>query len=447
MKVLHVTYSFAPDPMGGTEVYVRDLCRRLQSLGATAVIAAPASRSEVYEMDGLRVHRFAFRPRQEDLDALYGGDREAAEAFDAVLEAERPDLVHQHALTPACSGELIARAQRRGVPVVFTYHTPTVSCQRGTLIRWGSEICDGELDFRRCAACTLNGLGLNRTVSRMLASTPEAIGEAIAQAGLAGGGWTALRMPGLMRRRHEEVRQVFASVDRVVVLSEWVYRLLRTNGVPEEKLVRSPHGLEPTATSVPAAWDARYVRLAHLGRIDVNKGTRLLVTALRMLPDAPITLDVFGVTQSDADQRELDRLREAASGDGRIRFLPPIDHADVTSRLAAFDAVVVPSQLLETGPLVVLESLAAGVPVIGSALGGIAEKVADGVNGLLVSPHDSVQAWQDVLRRCAGDRALLQRLRTGIAPPLSLEATAREMHELYTAVLRDRPSVVQPCRA
>jgi len=107
----------------------------------------------------------------------------------------------------------------------------------------------------------------------------------------------------------------------------------------------------------------------------------------------------------------------------------------------------VPSQLLETGPLVVLESFAAGVPVIGSALGGIAEKVVGGVNGLLVSPHDSVQAWQDVLGRCAGDRALLQRLRTGIAPPRSLEAAAREMHELYTAVLRDRPSVVQPCRA
>lgn len=444
MKVLHVTYSFAPDPMGGTEVYVRDLCRRLQSFGAIGVIAAPANRSDVYEIDGLRVHRF--EPRQDDLEALYGGDRGAADAFDAVLDAERPDLVHQHALTPACSGELIARSRRRGVPVVFTYHTPAVSCQRGTLIRWGSEICDGELDVRRCAACTLNGFGLNRTVSRMLASTPDAIGDAIAQAGLAGGGWTALRMPGLMRRRHEEIRQVFALVDRIVVLSEWVDRLLRTNGVPAEKLVRSPHGIEPAVTGDRAAWDARYIRLAHLGRLDVNKGTRLVITALRMLPDAPITLDVFGVTQSDADQRERDRLREAAGGDGRIRFLPPIDHADVTSRLAAFDAVVVPSQLLETGPLVVLESFTAGVPVIGSALGGIAEKIADGVNGLLVSPHDSLQAWQDVLQRCAGDRALLQRLRTAIVPQRSLEAAAREMHELYAAVLRERRSVVQPCR-
>jgi glycosyltransferase involved in cell wall biosynthesis len=439
MKVLHITYSFTPDPIGGTEVYVGDLCRRLESLGVASVIAAPADRSQVYEVDGLRVHRFPFRPRPDDLEALYGaGDAPAADAFDAVLIEEQPDLVHQHALTPACSGALIDRARRRGVPVIFTYHTPTVSCQRGTLLRWGSEVCEGQLEFRQCAACSLNGLGLSRTVSRMLASTPEMIGEAIAQAGLAGGGWTALRLGALMRRRHEEVRRVFDSVDRIVVLSDWVQRLLRTNGVPETRLFRSPHGVERTTTATRAAWDARYVRLAHLGRLDVNKGTRLLIAALRGLPDAPITLDIFGITQSDADHRELDRLRELSGGDGRIRFLPAIDHGDIGSRLATFDAVVVPSQLLETGPLVVLESFAAGVPVIGSALGGIAEKVANGVNGLLVAPPDSVRAWQDMLHRCADDRGLLPGLRAAIEIPRSLDSAAADMHELYSAVLRER---------
>ena len=439
MKVLHVTYSFAPDPMGGTEVYVGDMCRRLDALGVANVIAAPADRSQVYEVDGRRVHRFPVQPRPDDLEALYGaGDAQAADAFDAVLIEEQPDLVHQHALTPACSAEVIERARRRGVPVIFTYHTPTVSCQRGTLLRWGSEVCEGQLEFRQCAACTLNGLGLSRTVSRMLASTPEMIGDAIAQAGLAGGGWTALRLAALMRRRHEEVRRVFDSVDRIVVLTDWVQRLLRTNGVPETRLFRSPHGVDGTTTPRRAAWDARYVRLAHLGRLDVNKGTRLLIAALRELPDAPITLDIVGITQSAADCRELDRLRELSGGDSRIRFLPAIDHAEIETRLATFDAVVVPSQLLETGPLVVLESFAAGVPVIGSALGGIAEKVANGRNGLLVAPHDSVQAWRDVLQRCADDRGLLPGLRAAIETPRSLERAAADMHELYSAVLRER---------
>ena len=439
MKVLHVTFSYAPDPMGGTEVYVGDVCRRLRADGLRAVIAAPGAQPASYEMDGVPVRRFPFQSQPDGLEALYGGgDSVAAFAFDAVLEAERPDLVHQHALTPACSGELIARAKKRGLPVVFTYHTPTVSCQRGTMLRWGSEECDGRLDVRQCTACSLHGLGLNRTVSRMIASAPEAVGEAIAHAGLSGGGWTALRLSTLMKRRHDEIRRVLTSVDRVVVLADWVRRVLRANGIPDRKLKLAPHGVARVEPAARTAWDARYVRLAHLGRLEANKGTGLLIEALRAIPDAPLTLDIFGITQSDADRQELDRVRGLTEGDSRIRFLPPLDHATITTHLAAFDAVVVPSQLLETGPLVVLEAFAAGVPVIGSALGGIAEKVRNGVDGWLVSPHDSVEAWREILARCASDRTLLTGLRERIVPPRSLDDAAHEMRRLYGEVLAER---------
>jgi glycosyltransferase involved in cell wall biosynthesis len=391
------------------------------------------------------VHRFPFETRPEELDTLYGGgDPMATDAFDAILDAERPNLVHQHALTPACSGELIARAQQRGLPVVFTYHTPTVSCQRGTMLRWGSEVCSGRLDAHACTACTLHGLGLNRTVSRMLASTPEAIGEAIANAGLSGGGWTALRLSALMRQRHEEILRVFSTVDRIVVLADWVRDVLIANGVPEGRMVRAPHGVGRTDAALREAWDAGTVRLAHLGRLDAAKGTGLLIAALRALPDAQITLDVFGITQNEADRHQLDRLRQAAGDDGRIRFLPPIPHTEISARLAAFDAIVVPSQLLETGPLVVLEAFAAGVPVIGSALGGISEKIRHGVDGLLVGPHDSVEAWREQLGRCAADPSLLSRLRAGIVPPRSADDAATEMHRMYSTVLEERAAARVP---
>jgi glycosyltransferase involved in cell wall biosynthesis len=450
MKVLHVTFSYAPDPMGGTEVYVGDLCRRLERLGARMVIAAPRSRESSpgnsggddsrgpssYLVEGLKVHRFPFQPRPEDLDALYGGgDPVAADGFDAILDVEQPDLVHQHALTPACSGELVARARGRNLPVVFTYHTPTVSCQRGTMLRWGSEVCDGRLDAHTCTACTLHGLGLNRTVSRMLASTPEAIGEAIASAGLSGGGWTALRLSTLTRRRHDEITRVLSTVDRIVVLADWVRDVLIANGVPGSRLVRAPHGVARMETTDRGVWDAGHLRLAHLGRLDAAKGTGLLISALRAMPGAPVTLDVFGIAQGESDRRELDHLRQAAAGDSRIRFLPPIAHAEIGARLAAFDAVVVPSQLLETGPLVVLEAFAAGVPVIGSALGGIAERVRHEVDGLLVAPHDSVEAWRAQIERCAGDRTLLSRLRHAIRPPRSIDEAASEMLDVYRTVL------------
>ena len=99
--------------------------------------------------------------------------------------------------------------------------------------------------------------------------------------------------------------------------------------------------------------------------------------------------------------------------------------------LAQHDVLAVPSQCLETGPLVVLEAFAAGTPVIGANLGGIAELVTDGVDGLLVEPA----AWATTLQRCATDRDLLPRLRAGIRPPRTMATVADEMLALYETAL------------
>ena len=78
MKVLHVTYSFAPDPMGGTEVYVADLCRRLETRGIRAVIAAPGRDADAYEIDGLSVRRFRFTAHPDTRSLARRAGRRAA---------------------------------------------------------------------------------------------------------------------------------------------------------------------------------------------------------------------------------------------------------------------------------------------------------------------------------------------------------------------------------
>ena len=58
----------------------------------------------------------------------------AAAAFTKILDRVLPDVVHIHSYTRAASLATVEQARKRGIPVVFTYHTPTVSCARGTLI-------------------------------------------------------------------------------------------------------------------------------------------------------------------------------------------------------------------------------------------------------------------------------------------------------------------------
>jgi glycosyltransferase involved in cell wall biosynthesis len=83
---------------------------------------------------------------------------------------------------------------------------------------------------------------------------------------------------------------------------------------------------------------------------------------------------------------------------------------------------------------VVLEAFAAGVPVIGANLGGIAELVRDGVNGILIAPDD-VAAWAAAIRRLAEDRRAIDALRACIASPRTMDAVADEMATLYGRVL------------
>ena len=162
--VLHVPYTFFPDACGGTEVYVRALARRLGARGYPSAVAAPAdqsaTQSAAYQHEGLSVHRFAVDPKP-GFEAAYGApDMVAADGFRAIVAAVRPAIVHLHARTAAVSDALVDIAHAAGAKVVFTYHTPTVSCARGTMMWSGTMPCDGVMARVRCSTCALQSHGV-----------------------------------------------------------------------------------------------------------------------------------------------------------------------------------------------------------------------------------------------------------------------------------------------
>lgn len=445
MKVLHVSFTFHPDPVGGTEVYLEALAKAQNCEGIEAIVAAPGKREEEYSHRGLKVLRFPVAEPVREIRDIYGeGDQVAAEAFDKILVAHRPDLVHVHAFTPGVSLRLVRAAKQRGIPVVFSYHTPTVSCQRGTLLRWGTEVCDGVLDVERCSQCTLHGLGLNQSISVLVGLLPQRVGWVLGSRGLSGGIWTALRMTELVALRHAAFRALMAEVDHVVALCQWVKEVLLRNGVPEEKVTVSRQGLcqgeDDSLPALPrAAKQSRRVRMIFLGRLDPTKGAHILIEALRTAPEIAIDLDIYGVAQGEVGAAYLRRLQQLAQGDRRIRIRDPIHASVVVNTIRDYDALLVPSQWLETGPMVILEAFAAGVPVIGSNLGGIAELVSREVDGLLVESH-CIQAWTDVLRRIMREPDLLCTLRSGVRSPRRISDCAQDMQVLYQGVahLRSR---------
>ena len=446
MKSLHIPFGFYPDVVGGTEVYVAALAASLARQNHPAVIAAPGTAATHYVHDGIPVHRFTVTDHVTDVSELYDeGDLRAAEDFSRILDRERPDIVHLHAFTRACSVHLVRTARARGIPVVFTYHTPTVSCARGTLMLWGTTPCDGVLQVARCAACALEGRGIPKPLAQLLGRVPSTLLARSAK--LHGRAWTALRFTSLISVQQSAIRALFEEVDRIVALRSWIAALLVSNGVPPTKIVSSKHALcHPLAPRTHTEGIGGPIRVVFMGRLDRTKGVDVLIRAIRLIPRADVVLDVYGAVQGAGGEQELARLRQLAEGDERIAFKPAVDSVAVVETIAAHDVLAVPSQSMETGPLVVLEAFAAGIPVVGSALGGIAELVTDGADGLLVRDFRSPRAWADAFIRLCSDAQLLAALGRNVAAPSTMDQVATEMASLYEAVIasRSRPALMIP---
>jgi glycosyltransferase involved in cell wall biosynthesis len=227
----------------------------------------------------------------------------------------------------------------------------------------------------------------------------------------------------------------------VVAVSEWVRDLLQRNDVAAERIALSRQGTDVVRlTTRPAARrPGGPLRAVMLGRLDGAKGLDLLLEALARIPDVPLELHVYGVEQGTGDAGAL-RLRALAADDPRVTLLPPFESGDAANIIAGYDVTLVPSQVLETGPLVVLESFAAGVPVVGSRLGGITERVRDGVDGLLITAADRAE-WAATLARLVRDPELLPRLAAGIETPRTMRDVAEEMRDVYRRVTSSAPGI------
>jgi glycosyltransferase involved in cell wall biosynthesis len=149
-------------------------------------------------------------------------------------------------------------------------------------------------------------------------------------------------------------------------------------------------GVDPALYDRPRAADAAEtaggdgpVRLLFVGRLAPVKGLRILIEALRRAA-LPVHLTVIG---DGPDRAHLERA--AAALGGRVRFTGYLDQEAVAARLAGADIVVLPS-FAEGVPVMLMEAMAAGLPVIATQVAGTAELVEDSVSGLLVPPGDAL---------------------------------------------------------
>ncbi|HVM57085.1 MAG TPA: glycosyltransferase family 4 protein [Gaiellaceae bacterium] len=214
--------------------------------------------------------------------------------------------------------------------------------------------------------------------------------------------------------------------------SAYLRELALAWGVPAERVSVLPNPAPPLPELRPrevlrAELGLDGPTLAFAGRLTAQKSLGVALEAVAAVDG--VTLAIAG----EGDERAPLERRAAELGLGaRVRFLGALPRERVLELFRAADAAILSSSW-ENFPHTVVEALAVGTPVIATAIGGVAEIVNDGENGLLVPAGDAV-ALADAVRRFLADEPLQARLRAAAAPSVAEYAPERVFSRLEDAL-------------
>lgn len=412
LRITYIVHHYPPAYRAGAEQYTHRVARWMVAQGHDVEVVTLESISEgssariestLETYENVPVHRLRFKLVGAPHELTWRFDNPLLEQWVADYLTERkPDFVHFMAGYLIGIGPLRAvRAAR--IPMALTMHDYWFVCPRHTLQRGNGELCTSVPEApSACARCVAQGLDRTAKVDTITGGLYSAV---LARFGLAA-------ESAAIAQRRAATADAITWPDVVIAPTRFLAGKIKEN-LPRADVLVLPHGndaLPAPADGYAAAANARAqgVQFGYMGQIAQHKGVHVLVEAFRRLDPELASLHVHGVLENNPAYTAV--LRKLAGNAPNIHFHGGYSRTELPVVLAGLDAVVVPSIWYENSPLVIMEALGEGVPVITSRLGGMAELVEDGRTGLHFSVGDA-DALADVLRTLASDAELRAHLR------------------------------------
>ncbi len=242
--------------------------------------------------------------------------------------------------------------------------------------------------------------------------------------------------PGMRRL----VRTVFSIPDALVLLANSEKRDFQVLGVTERFLI-IPNGVDVSQYWGPddRVHSGKIRRMAFMGRLIRSKGMFEAIEAVRHLRAEKDFRDVeLWIAGSGPDRGEIENWIREHAMEGCVRLVGSIYGQDKVEFLREADVFVFPTYHQEGLPYAILESLAAGTPVIASRVAGIPDVVVDRVHGILIDakdPRQVVGAVHELARSEDNLRAMSRSCRAWAVQQLGLEKLATRFGDLYEKLL------------
>lgn len=443
MKVIFCLKYFLPEQIAGTEVYVAALCEQLQIHGVETVVVKPGynikGRRE-YFYKNIRVVEYPESPNVSR--SLIKGKivTDGLPAFKQLLLDERPDVLHFHEVSGSNGITMFhfRVAKKLSIPIFTTLHLTGYVCKTGKFKFKGKSDCNGVIDSYKCAVCTLHNRGFRlgtaevfASFGRMLLETNNSVSRFVdANFGI-------LNYPAYINRHNSDLQEIFATSEKVFILSNWFIKILLANNIHPEKISYMPQALPSgfnTSIETKENRDGTLTRLVYVGRISKIKGLDVLLKALASLKSNGWTLDIYGKVTDEVFYQECKRISKSFEN---VYWKGVLEPESVVSVLKSYDALVFPSIIEEMAPLTVQEAFAANIPVIGSRINGVTDHIEDGVNGVVFDTGD-IRALGKVLAEIISDKFIVGKLASNLKKPASFKEVASKTLVVYHSVFESR---------
>lgn len=329
--------------------------------------------------------------------------RRATAELRRLVRRERPQIAHFHNTFPLLSPAVYRAAREEGTAVVHTLHNYRLLCLNATFLRQGRvcQDCLGVLPWRGVVhRCYRSSLAASTAVAAMIGA-------------------------------HRAFRTWSKQVDAFITPTDFARTKFEEGGLPSEKL----HVKQNFLLEDPGVGTGKGGYFLFVGRLSEEKGLKTLLRCWQDLgPGAP-PIRIVG------DGPLTEQVMRAAESLEPLTYLGPQSPRRVRELMKSATSLLLPSLWFEGLPMVAIEALATGLPIVASRIGGLPEIVVHGWNGWLVPSGDPV-AWGEAISTTMRDRAALKKVRRNARAEYEKRYSAtpnlRRLLEIYSQALATR---------